>query len=137
MKCKLPLLVYEMQMQCKIFCSTSFCIFRSTFTMPSCNPPTSTRCGKGFMKAETTTLLKTIEHILPIDAEAWNEVHDLFKSKHTPQGVECLKQKINKLAKTRRIVDLDKILLLLSCRNVNCLINNHLIFCYSQMYSKR
>ena len=50
------------------------------------------------MKAETTTLLKTIEHILPIDAEAWNEVHDLFKSKHTPQGVECLKRKINKLA---------------------------------------
>ena len=25
------------------------------------------------MKAETTTLLKAIEQILPIDAEAWNE----------------------------------------------------------------
>ena len=36
------------------------------------------------MKAETTTLLKTIEHILPIDVEGWNEVHDMFNSKHTP-----------------------------------------------------
>ena len=52
--------------------------------MPSQHPPTSTRHGKGFMKAETTTLLKTIECILPIDAEAWNEVHDVFNSKHTP-----------------------------------------------------
>ena len=50
------------------------------------------------MKAETTTLLKTIEHILPIDAEAWNEVHDVFNSKHTPRGVEGLKCKFNKLA---------------------------------------
>ena len=65
--------------------------------MPSRNPPTSTRCGKGFTKAETTTLLKTIEHILPIDVEGWNEVHDVFNSKHTPQGVEGLKRKFNKL----------------------------------------
>ena len=36
------------------------------------------------MKAETMTLLKTIEQILPIDAEGWNEVHDIFNSKHTP-----------------------------------------------------
>ena len=66
--------------------------------MPSCNPPTSTRRGKGFTKAETTTLLKTIEQILPIDAEAWNEVYDVFNSKHTPRGVEGLKHKFNKLA---------------------------------------
>ena len=66
--------------------------------MPSRNPPTSTRHGKGFTKAETTTLLKTIEHILPIDVEGWNEVHDMFNSKHTPQGVEGLKHKFNKLA---------------------------------------
>ena len=66
--------------------------------MPSHNPPTSTRCGKGLTKAETTTLLKTIERILPIDAEAWNEVHDVFNSKHTPHGVEGLKHKFNKLA---------------------------------------
>ena len=50
--------------------------------MPSRHPPISTRCGKGFTKAETTTLLKKI---LPIDAEAWNEVHDVFNSKHTPR----------------------------------------------------
>ena len=56
------------------------------------------RRGKGFMKAETTTLLKTIEHTLPIDMEGWNEVHELFNSKHTPQGVEGLKRKFNKLA---------------------------------------
>ena len=55
-----------------------FCIFLTTFTMPSRNR------GKGFTKAETTTLLKAIEQILPIDAEAWNEVHDVFNSKHTP-----------------------------------------------------
>ena len=66
--------------------------------MPSRNPPTSTRRGKGFTKAETTTLLKAIEQILPIDAEAWNEVHDVFNSKHTPRGVEGLKHKFNKLA---------------------------------------
>ena len=66
--------------------------------MPSQHPPTSTRHGKGFTKAETTTLLKTIEQILPIDAEAWNEVHDVFNSKHTPHGVEGLKCKFNKLA---------------------------------------
>ena len=66
--------------------------------MTSHNPPTSTRRGKGYTKAETTTLLKTIVQILPIDAEAWNEVHDVFNSKHTPQGVEGLKRKFNKLA---------------------------------------
>ena len=55
-----------------------FCIF--PFTMPSCHPPASTRHGKGFMKAETTTLLKAIEQILLIDVEAWNEVHDVFNS---------------------------------------------------------
>ena len=66
--------------------------------MPSRHPPTSTRQDKGFTKAETTTLLKTIEQILPIDMEAWNEVHDVFNSKHTPHGVEGLKHKFNKLA---------------------------------------
>ena len=66
--------------------------------MPSRNPPTCTRHGKGFTKAETTTLLKAIEQILPIDTEAWNEVHDVFNSKHTPRGVEGLKRKFNKLA---------------------------------------
>ena len=65
--------------------------------MPSRNPPTSMRRGKGFTKAETTTLLRTIEQILPIDMEGWNEVHDVFNSKHTPQGVEGLKRKFNKL----------------------------------------
>ena len=49
------------------------------------------------MKAETTTLLKTIEKILPIDAEAWNEVHDVLNSKHTPRGVKGLMPKFNKL----------------------------------------
>ena len=66
--------------------------------MPGCNPPTSMRRGKGFTKAETTTLLKTIEQVLPIDTEGWNEVHDIFNSKHTPRGVEGLKRKFNKLA---------------------------------------
>ena len=66
--------------------------------MPGRNPPTSSRRGKGFMKAETTTLLKAIERILPIDAEGWNEVHDIFNSKHSPRGVEGLKWKFNKLA---------------------------------------
>ena len=42
--------------------------------------------------------MKTIEQILPIDVEAWNEVHDVFNSKHTPHGVEGLKHKFNKLA---------------------------------------
>ena len=64
--------------------------------MPSRNPQTSTRWGKDFTKAETTTLLKTIEQILPIDAEAWNEVHDVFNSKHTPHRVKGLKRKFNK-----------------------------------------
>ena len=75
-----------------------FHVFRTTFTMPGCNPPTSMRRGKGFTKTETTTLLKTIEQVLPIDMEGWNEVHDIFNSKHTPRGVEGLKWKFNKLA---------------------------------------
>ena len=66
--------------------------------MPSCHPPASARHGKGFTKAVATTLLKVIEEILPINAEAWNEVHDVFNSKHTPHGVEGLKHKYNKLA---------------------------------------
>ena len=66
--------------------------------MPSHHPPASMRHGKGLMKAETTTLLKVIGQILPIDAEAWNEVHDLFNSKHTPRGVGGMKCKFNKLA---------------------------------------
>ena len=66
--------------------------------MPSHHPPACTRCGKGFTKAETTTLLKAIEQILPIDVEAWNEVHDVFNSKQSPCGVEGLKCKFNKLA---------------------------------------
>ena len=66
--------------------------------MPGCNPPTSTRRGKGFTKAETMTLLKTIEQIVPIDGEGWNKVHEIFNSKHTPRGVEGLKWKFNKLA---------------------------------------
>ena len=66
--------------------------------MPGRNPPTSMRHGQGFMKAETTTLLKTIEHIVPIDVEGWNQVHEIFNSKHTPRGVEGLKRKFNKLA---------------------------------------
>ena len=73
-------------------------IFPTTFTMPSCHPPASTRHGKGFTKAETTTLLKAIEQILPINVEAWNEVHDVFNSKHSPCGVKGLKCKFNKLA---------------------------------------
>ena len=74
-----------------------FCVFPTTYTMPSRHPPASTRRGKGFMKAETTTLLKAIEDILPINVEAWNEVHDVFNSKHTPYGVKGLKCKFNKL----------------------------------------
>ena len=54
-----------------------FCIFPTTFTMPSHHPPASMRCGKGFTKAETTTLLKAIEQIPHIDVEAWNEAHDV------------------------------------------------------------
>ena len=42
--------------------------------------------------------MKAIEPILPIDAEAWNEVHDVFNGKHSPRGVEGLKCKFNKLA---------------------------------------
>ena len=76
-----------------------FHVFRTTFTMPGRNPPASTRRGKCFTKAETTTLLKAIEQILPIDTEGWTEVHDIFNSKHSPRGVEGLKRKFNKLAK--------------------------------------
>ena len=75
-----------------------FFVFPTTFTMPSRHPPASTRHGKGFTKAETTTLLKAIEQILPIDAEAWNEVHDVFNSKHSLCGVKGLKCKFDKLA---------------------------------------
>ena len=75
-----------------------FHVFRATFTMPGRNPPASTRRGKGFTKAETTTLLKAVERILPIDAEGWNEVHEIFNSKHSSRGVEGLKRKFNKLA---------------------------------------
>ena len=85
------------------FFNQFFSFFFSTFTMPGRNPPpTSTRCGKGFTKAETTTLLKAIESIIPIDTEEWNEVHEAFNRKHTPQGVEGLKQKFNKLASSYR-----------------------------------
>ena len=66
--------------------------------MPSRNPPASTRRGKGFTKAETTTLLKAVEQILPIDVEGWTEVHEIFNSKHSSHGVEGLKRKFNKLA---------------------------------------
>ena len=75
-----------------------FRVFQTTFTMPSCNPPASTRRGKGFTKAETTTLSKAVERILPIDAEGWTEVHEIFNSKHSSRGVEGLKRKFNKLA---------------------------------------
>ena len=75
-----------------------FCVFRTTFTMPSRNPPASTRRGKGFTKAKTTTLLKAVERIVPIDAEGWAEVHEIFNSKHSSRGVEGLKRKFNKLA---------------------------------------
>ena len=54
--------------------------------------------GKAFTKAETTTLLKAIESIIPIDVEGWNEVHEAFNRKHTPRGVEGLKRKFNKPA---------------------------------------
>ena len=75
-----------------------FCVFRTTFTMPGHNPPASMRRGKGFTKAETTTLLKAVERILPIDVEGWTEVHKIFNSKHSSRGVEGLKRKFNKLA---------------------------------------
>ena len=64
--------------------------------MPSRHPPAIMRGGKGFTKAETTTLLKVIEQILPIDVEVWNEVHAVFNSKHSPHGVEGLKHKFKK-----------------------------------------
>ena len=80
------------------FFNQIFCVFRTTFTMLSHSPPASTRRGKGLTKTETTTLLKAVERILPIDAEGWTEVHDIFNSKHSSQGVEGLKKKFNKLA---------------------------------------
>ena len=92
---------YFMKCKCnaKSLLQPVFRVFSTTFTMPGHNPPpTSTRRGKGFTKAETTTLLKAIESIVPIDMEGWNEVHDTFNSKHTPQGVEGSKRKFNKLA---------------------------------------
>ena len=91
---------YFMKCKCnaKSLLQPVFRIFRTTFTMPGRNPPTSMRCGKGFTKAETTTLLKAIEQILPINAEGWNKAHDIFNSKHSPRGVEGLKWKFNKLA---------------------------------------
>ena len=71
---------YFMKCKCnaKSLVQPVFRVFRTTFTMPGHNPPTSTRRGKGLMKAETTTLLKAIEQVLPIDAEGWNEVHDIL-----------------------------------------------------------
>ena len=66
--------------------------------MPSHHPPASMRRGKGLTRAETTTLLKAIGQILPINAEAWNEVHDVFNSKLSLHGVKGLKSKFNKLA---------------------------------------
>ena len=81
----------------KSFVQQVFCIF-PTIHHAKLHPPASTRHGKGFTKAETTTLLKVIEQILPIDVEAWNEVHDVFNSKHSPRGVIGLKCKFNKLA---------------------------------------
>ena len=66
--------------------------------MPSRNPPASTRRGKGFMKAKTTTLLKEVERIQSIDAEGWTEIHGIFNSKHSSRGVQGLKRKFNKLA---------------------------------------
>ena len=77
---------YFMKCKCnaKSLLQPVFRVFRTTFTMPGRNPPASTRRGKGFTKAETTTLLKAIERILPIDAEGWTKVHDIFNSKHSP-----------------------------------------------------
>ena len=88
---------HEIKAVTKSLVQPVFRVFRTTFTMPGRNPPTSTRRGKGFMKAETMTLLKAIEQVLPIDMEGWNEVHDIFNSKHTSRGVEGLKRKFNKL----------------------------------------
>ena len=77
---------YFMKCKCnaKSLVQPVFRVFRTTFTMPGRNPPTSTRRGKGFTKAETMTLLRIIEQVLPIDTEGWTEVHDIFNSKHTP-----------------------------------------------------
>ena len=51
---------YFMKCKCnaKSLVQPVFHIFRTTFTMPGRNPPTSMRHGKGFTKAETMTLLK-------------------------------------------------------------------------------
>ena len=56
--------------------------------MPGRNPPTSTRHGKGFTKAETMTLLKTIEQIIPINVEGWNKS---MKSSTVNTPLEVLK----------------------------------------------
>ena len=89
---------HEMKVVSKSLVQQVFCVFPTTFIMPSHHSPASTRRGKGFTKAETTTLLKAIEQILPIHVEAWNQVHDIFNSKHSPCGVEGLKCKFNKFA---------------------------------------
>ena len=54
---------YFMKCKCnaKSLVQPVFRVFRTSFTMPGRNPPTSTRCGKGFTKAETMTLLKMTE----------------------------------------------------------------------------
>ena len=54
--------------------------------------------AKALRKLKQQLYCKAIEQILPIDAEAWNEVHDVFNSKHSPCGVEGLKHKFNILA---------------------------------------
>ena len=83
----------------KIPCSTSFLHFSNNSFTNAKSPSSSIyKTWQSLTRAETTTLLKAIEQILPIDAEAWNEVHDVFNSKHSPCGVEGLKCKFNKLA---------------------------------------
>ena len=49
-------------------------------------------------KCNAKSLLQPVFRVLPIDAEGWTEVHDIFNSKHSPRGVEGLKWKFNKLA---------------------------------------
>ena len=88
-----------MQMKCKIPSSTSFSRFSSNFYhAKSQSSSIYETWQRGFTKAETTTLLKAVERILPIDAEGWTEVHEIFNSKHSSRGVEGLKRKFNKLA---------------------------------------
>ena len=40
--------------------------------------------AKALRKLKQQLLLEAIERILPIDAEGWTEVHDIFNSKHSP-----------------------------------------------------